>query len=78
MIAYRSVIWKANIQGSMPRSSRLRLKAGMLKIYLDLSKQIIVLTTSCVQEVKAIRTAGSNADWQLFVALLIELKAQIL
>jgi len=35
------------------------------------------LTTSSL-EVKAIRTAGSNADWQLLVALLIELKAQIL
>jgi hypothetical protein len=32
-------------------------------ICLDLSKQIIF--DHFLQEVKAIRTAGSNADWQL-------------
>lgn len=42
--------------------------------------QQIILTTSfpVKKEVKAIRTAGSNADWQQSLPLLIELKAQIL
>lgn len=46
------------------------------------SFQQILLTTFAklhlLRKVKAIRTAGSTADWRHFVALLIELEAQIL
>jgi len=51
-------------------------KATIQNMITDLSKQIIF--DHIRKEVKAIRTAGSNADRQLLVALLIELKAQIL